>query len=123
MEQEGLLPGLVKVIEERMGKLGRPFTTVIIVAAGFGIIAWAIGAIINNLLAPSLSLVGVTVDSRLVQSLVSFALLLAIVAIFILAVYFGIGWIGRRGVNARLKALEDELAELKSNRESDGEQV
>ena len=31
---EELLPGLVKVIEERMGRVGRPFTTVIVIAAG-----------------------------------------------------------------------------------------
>lgn len=37
---EELLPGLVKVVEERMGLVGRPFTTVIVIAAGLGVIAW-----------------------------------------------------------------------------------
>ena len=37
---EDFLPGLVKVIEERLGFIGRPFTTVIVIFAGGGIIAW-----------------------------------------------------------------------------------
>ena len=118
---EELLPGLVKVIEERMGKLGRPFTTAIILAAGVGVIAWGFGVFYSNILAPILELVGVTVDSGLVRSLVAFAVLLFIVAVFILVVYYGIGWIGRRGVNARLQALETELAELKTGRDADVE--
>ena len=120
---EELLPGLVKVIEERMGKLGRPFTTAIIVTAGLGVISWGVGMIYTNLLAPSFRLVGTTVDSGLVSSLVILSLLLLIIAVFVLMVYYGMSWIGRRGVNARLRAVESELAELKSGKDSDGEQV
>lgn len=116
---EELLPGLVKVIEERMGKLGRPFTTLIILAAGFGIIAWGVGMIYTHILAPSLRVLGITADSGLGESLVILSMILLIMAMFILAVYFGIGWIGRRGVNARLRALE---AELKSSKTANSEQ-
>ena len=114
-----MLPGLVKVIEERMGKMGRPFTTVIIVAAGVGIIAWGLGVFYKNILVPVFDLLGVTLDSGLVSSLVALSLLLFIVAVFVLAVYYGIGWIGRRGVNARLAAVEAELAALKSGNDSE----
>ena len=116
---EELLPGLVKVIEERMGKMGRPFTTVIIVAAGVGIIAWGLGVFYSNILVPAFKMLGVTLDSGLVSSLVALSLLLLIVAVFVLAVYYGIGWIGRRGVNARLAALETELAALKSGKDDE----
>ena len=51
-------------------------------------------------------MLGVSLDAGLVSSLVVLSVLLFVVATFILAVYFGIGWIGRRGVNARLAALE-----------------
>ena len=53
---EELLPGLVKVIEERMGKMGRPFTTLVIVAAGIGIIAWGFGVFVSNILVPEFSI-------------------------------------------------------------------
>ena len=43
---EELLPGLVKVVEERMGLVGRPFTTVIVIAAGLGVIAWGAGTVL-----------------------------------------------------------------------------
>lgn len=38
MGVEELLPGLIRMIEERTGRIGRPFTTLILVAAGLGII-------------------------------------------------------------------------------------
>ena len=43
---EELLPGLVKVVEERMGLVGRPFTTIIVIAAGLGVIAWGAGTVL-----------------------------------------------------------------------------
>ena len=37
----------INVIEERLGPLGRPFTTVIVVVAGLGIIAWGMTQVTN----------------------------------------------------------------------------
>ena len=47
---EDFLPGLVKVIEERLGPLGRPFTTLIVVSAGLGVVAWGYGEVDTKLI-------------------------------------------------------------------------
>ena len=40
MDPSGVIPELLKVIEERLGRLGRPFTTLIVVTFGLGVVAW-----------------------------------------------------------------------------------
>ncbi|MDO8749689.1 MAG: hypothetical protein Q7K03_00885 [Dehalococcoidia bacterium] len=39
---EELLPGLVRVMEERLGKLGRPLTTVVVLCLALGASAWGL---------------------------------------------------------------------------------
>ena len=55
MDPTDLLPGLVRVIEERLGRFGRPFTTLIVVFAGLGVVAWGYERIVSAWVGPILS--------------------------------------------------------------------
>ena len=110
---EELLPGLVKVIEERLGPFGRPFTTLIVIAAGLGIIAWGAGTVYGKVVEPAIAFFGVRVDSELATGLVALGAMVAIFVLGILAVAYGIERIRRRGVNARLQEQERQIRELR----------
>ena len=52
MGGEDLIPGLVRVMEERLGPFGRPLTTLMILAAALGVIAWGVTQVIDKLILP-----------------------------------------------------------------------
>ena len=118
MDEEGLLPGLVRVIEERLGAIGRPFTTIMVISAGLGIIAWGAGTVYGKVVEPAISFFGVQVDSELATGLVAVGALVAIFVIGILAVSYGIERIRRGGVHARLQKQEQQIRELRTLVES-----
>ena len=49
---EDFLPGLVKVMEERLGPFGRPFTTLVVVMVGLWVIIWTGDFILNEAIIP-----------------------------------------------------------------------
>ncbi len=121
---EELLPGLVKVIEERMGRMGRLFTTLIIFAAGAGIVAWGFGVVYEKVVTPAakvLGIAGVTLDPELTEGLIAVAILLFIVAVFILVLSYGLSWIRGRGMQGRVSRLENDVAELKGQNRNETE--
>ena len=46
---EAFLPGLVKVIEERLGRLGKPVSTIFVLLLVLGIGAWMLDLFIGRL--------------------------------------------------------------------------
>ena len=107
-----------------MGPLGRPFTTIIVIAAGLGIIAWGAGTVYGKVVEPAIGFLGVQVDSELAAGLVAVGAMVAIFVIGILAASYGIERIRREGVNARLQEQERQIKELRqlvepSERESE----
>ena len=53
-----LIPGLVAVAEERLGKLGRPLTTLVILFACLGVIFWGASLVFKEGVAPLLEFLG-----------------------------------------------------------------
>ena len=49
---EDLLPGLVRVIEERLGPFGRPLSTLVIISAALGVAAWGIHQVVDKIVRP-----------------------------------------------------------------------
>ncbi|MBI4188650.1 MAG: hypothetical protein HY529_05535 [Chloroflexi bacterium] len=49
---EEFLPGLVRIMEERLGKFGRPLTTIVVLALAFGAIAWGLNLFWYNVVSP-----------------------------------------------------------------------
>ena len=111
---EELLPGLVKVAEERLGRLGRPFTTLIIISAGLGIIAWGVAQVYKSVVAPIITFFGATVDPDLAESLIALAGVLIFFAVFFLVMYYGVGWIRSHTFDSKIRELEGQIASLKS---------
>lgn len=114
---EELLPGLVKVIEERMGRFGRPFTTLIIVSAGTGIIAWAVSTVLNDVLVPIAKVLGGDIDPGLIE-LLQAVVGAVFIALFVVLAIGGIVYLFRqfrdRSVNDKVRQLEAEVERLKS---------
>ena len=106
---EELLPGLVKVIEERMGRLGRPFTTAMVILAGLGVMAWGGGIFFRNVIAPIVAFAGVAIDQELVASFVILAIVLAIFGGAVILTVYGVERIRGRGTDARLEHQETEV--------------
>ena len=49
---EDLLPGLIKMMEERLGRFGRPLSTLVVLAAALGIIAWGFHQVWVKIITP-----------------------------------------------------------------------
>ena len=54
---EEYLPGLVKVIEERLGKFGRPITTIVVICVALGTATWGIRLFWDNAVWPLVTLI------------------------------------------------------------------
>ena len=115
---EELIPGLVRVIEERMGWLGRPFTTTMVILAGLGVMAWGGSMFFKNVIAPIIAFAGVEINQELVAAFVILAMVVAIFGLGALLTAYGVERIRGRGSSARLQQQESEIAELRSQLES-----
>lgn len=56
---EELLPGMVRMMDERFGRMGRPITTVLLFLLAMAIMAWCLGMIWDKFLAPVLKFFGI----------------------------------------------------------------
>ena len=113
MEPSGFIPGIVKVIEDRLGPLGRPFTTFIAVMLGLGIAAWAYGEIAIKWIDPLTSKIFMAGAYRLCTPDMLLSIRLAIffaVYVVVIAVWMIVrSWFHRRDISE----LERELEECK----------
>ena len=115
---EELIPGLVKVAEERLGILGRPLTTAMVIAAIIGIIAWGADQAISKIVSPVLTLTGISADSELLGSIVLLSTLTVfLVASVLLTVYLS-GRIRSGSANERLQNQQLEIDRLQTLVES-----
>ena len=105
---------LVRIIEERMGPVGRPFTTAIVVVSGCAVIAWGLGVIYNKLVAPIGSFLGVDVGRDTVTSIVSVASL----ALVLGALVALLGHLQGRGKDAKIRELQAEVQVLRGEGEN-----
>ena len=115
---EELIPGLVRVIEERLGWLGRPFTTAMVILAGLGVMAWGGSMFFKNVLAPIIAFAGLNIDQDLVASFVILSMVVAIFGLGALLTAYGVEHIRGRGPSARLQQQESEIAELRGQLKS-----
>ncbi len=49
---EEFLPGLIKIMEERLGRFGRSITTAVVICVVLGIVAWALKLFWDNIVFP-----------------------------------------------------------------------
>ena len=117
---EELLPGLVKVMEERLGRFGRPFTTAIVIVAGCGIIAWGLGMVFN-FISPVFMLAGRTFSLEIGEALLGTASVLIFFALLFLFLFYVAGRMSSRSMRARVTELETELATLKANQDGNNQ--
>ena len=61
---EDLLPGLVKVIEERLGPIGRPVTTFLVIVIVLAITAWGLNLFWEKAVEPVSTVVESTLESE-----------------------------------------------------------
>ena len=54
---EEFFAGMIKMVEERLGPVGRPFTTVIVILCALGLGAWGLNLFVVNAIAPVASFV------------------------------------------------------------------
>lgn len=119
---EEFLPGLVKVMEERLGRFGRPFTTLLVVAVGLAVLVWSMDLIYGKAIGPAIDLLGDGTPSSLLRAFVVFGSSLGGYAVGCLVVYLLIMLPRRK----RLEKYESDLAaymrvveELKERLDSD----
>ena len=115
---EELVPGLVREIEERMGRLGRPFTTRMVIFAGLGVMAWGAEMVFNTVIVPILTLAGADVDSELAASIAILAMITAMFVFADVGTAYGLENVEGRGTGARLCQQEAEIADLRRQLES-----
>ena len=65
---EEFLPGLVKVMEERFGRFGRPFTTLLVGAVGLAVLVWSTDLIYGKAIGPAIDLLGDGTPSILLRA-------------------------------------------------------
>ena len=56
---EELLPGIIRLMEERFGRIGRPVTTALLFMLAMAIMAWCLGMVWDKVIAPILKFFGV----------------------------------------------------------------
>ena len=115
---EELVPGLVRVSEERLGIAGRPLTTLMVLSAVVGITSWGVKQFFTSIVDPVLRIFGLHADSELVGAITILATLTLFIVASIFVTVYGVDWLRRRGVNARLQAQEKEIQELRNQLES-----
>ena len=102
------------MIEERLGPWGRPFTTVMVVLAGLGIMAWACGAIYKTFVGPILGMIGIEPGPDIVAQALALAGLAGFTGIILwLMVYAADRFHGRR-FSTRLQEQENQIEQLRT---------
>ena len=115
---EELIPGLVKVIEERLGPLGRPFTTVMVFLAGLGVMAWGCGMIYKVVIAPILPYVGIEPGPDVVAQALAFVGIMGFIGLAIWVMVYLSDRSKERQFSAKLEKQEAELRQLREQLES-----
>ncbi len=59
---EELLPGLVRVMEERLGRFGRPLTTVMVINLALGASSWGLKLFWDNAIYPISQFIQTTLE-------------------------------------------------------------
>ena len=115
---EELIPGLVRVIEERLGFLGRPFTTLMVLTAGLGVIAWGFSQIYKTFVAPLLDMMGIEPGgSDLAQALTLLGMAVAL-SLGAWIGFYAIERIQRQRVSVQLIERDEQIRELKKRLDS-----
>ena len=108
-----LIQGLVTVMEERLGRFGRPFTTIMVVVVGLGITAWGGHMVWSKIVQPILNLSGVDTNPELLSAIGLFVTIASIMAAIILLITYVSEKIRSRSFDTRLAAQEAEIRRLR----------
>ena len=100
------------MIEDRLGVLGRPFTTAIVVVVGLGVMAWGIHMVMSRVVVPIGNAIGATFDPELVSSFVTLAVVLLMVVVTVVATSAGLSW--TRLARRTAPFSEDEVERLRA---------
>ena len=101
-------------MEERLGKVGRPFTTLLVIAVGLGIIGWGFRSFYTTVIGPILAALGVEVAASLAEAIVGWAALFALLSLSFYLLIRGLRRLPERGSTTRIRQLESENAELRT---------
>lgn len=117
---EKFLPGLVKLMEERLGKFGRPLTTLVVISLALGALSWGIKLFWDNLVSPISKFIQIIyevqpitsedfVNKVITPSVVCIMLLLIIFIIFQLIVRKTICKPSMKHVNEATKMIQEAI--------------
>lgn len=92
---EEFLPGLLKAMEERLGRFGRPLTTFVVICLAFGAAAWGIKLFIDNAISPLTKFIlaifevqPITLDELVRKLITPFSILIIVLVILYLLFRF-----------------------------------
>ena len=112
---EEFLPGLVRLMEERLGKVGRPLTTIVIISLALGAIAWGLRLFWDNAISPISQFIQtifevqhITLESFVRDTVTPFSIYLLLIAV----IYF----VFRALINKRLEKTKATLQEIEEIR-------
>ena len=98
-----LIPGLVNMAEECLGKLGRPLTTLMVLMAVLDVSAWGAHMVWSKIVSPILDVSGVSTDSEVLAAVGLFTTLTLItLAVVLVFTYISEG-IRSRGLGTKLE--------------------
>ena len=112
---EEFLPGLVRLMEERLGKVGRPLTTIVIISLALGATAWGLKLFWDNAISPISQFIQtifevqhITLESFVRDTVTPFSIYLLLIAV----IYF----VFRALINKRLEKTKATLQEIEEIR-------
>lgn len=89
------LSEVIRIIEERLGRFGRPFTTAIVVSAGLGIISWGGHAFFTKLVLPVAGFFGLPFNKENAASFATLALAMAIFGVSVVFIAYAFDLAGK----------------------------
>ena len=115
---EEFLPGLVKVMEERLGRFGRPLTTIVVISLALGACAWGIKLFVDNAVSPIYKVIlslmniqGLSVEEFITPFVIYIALLIVISLIFYILYRKTIVKRAMQSANEAIKQAEQIISE------------
>ena len=101
-------------------RIGRPLSTLMVLMAILGIIAWGASMVYKTFIGPIIAYAGVNIDPDQAEALIGLASAAAIFGVVVFAGFYAADWLRNRGVGARLRQQEGQIealqAELKALR-------
>ena len=96
---EAFLPGLVKVIEERLGRLGKPVSTIFVLLLVLGIGAWMLDLFIGKVVLPIANFLDDVISSQTFEIDVGSTITIVVVLVFTTLIIAGFSWWINRRLN------------------------